>query len=91
MEIVLGIIAVVIPAVATYLTLQVGKLLPIVDGLPGILKQVVAIAVAFAFAKLSALVGVPFPAELAGLADPVVVAGILSGFASWLVHKIFKA
>ena len=90
MDIVLALIAVLIPAVAAYLALQVGKkLIPFVDGLPGVVKQIVAVVVAFVFAKLSALFGVPFPPELAGLADPTVVAGILSGFAAWLVHKIF--
>jgi hypothetical protein len=89
-DIILALIAVVIPAVATYLALQAGKkLIPFVDGLPGIVKQILALVVAFVFAKLSAVIGVPFPADLSGLADPTVVAGLLSGFASWLIHKFF--
>ena len=91
MDILLGIIAVVIPAASAYLALQFAKsVLPFVDNLPGVVKQIVAVAVAFVFAKLSALFGVPFPAELSGLADPSIVAGILSGFASWFVHKVFS-
>ncbi len=90
MDIVLALIAVLIPSVATYLALQVSKkLIPAVDALPGIVKQILALVVGFAFAKLSAVIGVPFPADLAGLGDPTVVSGILTGFASWIIHRIF--
>jgi hypothetical protein len=89
MDILLALIAVLIPAVATYLALQIAKASAFIDALPGVVKQVVAIVIGFVFAKLSALLGVPFPADLAGLADPTVLAGVLSGFASWIVHKFF--
>jgi hypothetical protein len=89
-QIILALVAVLVPSVATYLAVQVAKkVLPFVDGLPGIAKQILALFVAFVFAKLSALFGVPFPADLSGLGDPTIVAGVLTGFVSWLLHKIF--
>lgn len=90
MDILLGLIAVLVPGVSAYIAVQVAKkLIPFVDGLPGIMKQILALLVAFVFAKLSAVLGIPFPPELAGLADPTIVAGIVSGFASWIIHKLF--
>ena len=89
-SIVIAIVAVLVPAAATYLAVQFGKLIPIVDGLNGIIKQLLAVIVAFVFAKLASIFGVPFPADLAGFADPTIVTGVLAGIASWILHKVFK-
>lgn len=91
MEIILALIAVLVPAVAAYLAMQVSKkFIPFLDALPGVVKQIVAIVYAFLAMKLSTLFGVPFPAELAALGDPAIVGTILTGVASWVLHKIFK-
>lgn len=87
--IIAGIIAVLVPAAAAYLAVQLAKANTTVNGLPGIVKQLIAVAVAFGFAKLSVLLGVAFPADLGGFSDPTVVQGVLAGIASWLIHRIF--
>jgi hypothetical protein len=82
------LVAVLVPAIAVYLTTQALKLNGTIDSLPGLVKQVITVLEAFVFGKLSALLGVQLPATLAGL-DPTVVGTVLTTLASWLIHRLF--
>jgi hypothetical protein len=85
-----ALIAVIVPAAATYLVVQVAKLNALIDKLPGVIKQVVVVVVAYLFTIASSKLGIAFPPGLAGFADPTVLSGALSGIMAWLVHKWFK-
>lgn len=92
MDILLAIIAVLIPSIAAYIAMQISKgLLPFIDRQSGLVKQFIVILYGAGAAYVSSKIGVPFPADLAGLADPNIVAGILSGFFAWLIHGRVKA
>ena len=90
MDIILMLLAVLVPSVATYLTLQALKTQALIDGLPGFVKQVLALVIAAVFAKLSALIGVPFPMDLGGFADSTIAQGVVAGFFSWVIHRLFQ-
>src|SRR5512135_317006 len=87
--ILLTIVQLLVPALATYLAVQVAKLNTSINALPGIVKQIIVVLVGAAFTKLSVLFGVQFPPDFAGLADPTVLGGVLSGILAFLIHKLF--
>ena len=88
MELIQAVIAVLIPAVATYLAVQVAKFSAAVDSWPGIVKQLFTVVVAFGAAKLGALLGVSLPGELSGF-DASAIQAVLAAVASWVLHKVF--
>ena len=83
-----ALLAVLLPAIAVYLSMQLLKLSTAIDQLPGIVKQVLTVLEGFVFAKLGALLGVALPGSLGGF-DPGVVQGLLSALVAWAIHKLF--
>ena len=86
----LALISVLAPAVAGYLALQFAKsVLPKLDALSPVVKQIIVFVYGLAVSYLGPLVGYQFPVELAGFADPLLLQGSLIAVLSWLVHKVF--
>ena len=79
-----------VPAIAVYVAHQALKLNATIDGLPGVIHQLLVVVEAAAATFLSGLLGFQFPADLlGGLGDPVIAQGGLTALFAWLLHKIF--
>lgn len=88
-SVLLLVVAAVVPALGTYLALQVAKLATVIDKLPGIAKQVLAVVIAFAFVKLGGVLGIALPADLAGLSDPQAMQAAVGALLAFVIHKLF--
>ena len=87
----MSLVALVIPAAATWLAMEAAKLSSFVAGLGDMLKRGIALVLAFAVAFVQSHVpGLPqLPVDLAGF-DATVFAGLLNFAASQVAFLLFK-
>jgi hypothetical protein len=88
-DLILIVLTALLPATVTYLVVQLLKLNTVIDGLPGIVKQVVVVLIAGGLTALGGVLGIKVPGDIAGLADPATLTTVLAALEAWLIHKIF--
>lgn len=88
-DLILLVLTALLPATVTYLVVQLTKLNTLIDGLPGIVKQVVVVLIAGALTALGGVLGITVPGNIAGLTDPGTLATIIATLEAWIIHKIF--
>lgn len=84
------ILAVLIPPAATFAALQIAKLNGTIDGLPGVVKQLLAVVIASVLAAVGGFLKLPLPGNLGGLSSDI-VSGLLAALAAMGVHAIYGA
>ncbi len=75
-------------ALVTPLMQLLKKVSGFVNGLPDILKQALVGGLAFAVAKLYAVLGLPAPADFLGM-DPTTAQTLIGTVLAWLAHHLF--
>lgn len=90
-SLVLEILGLVLPPVATFASVQLLKkhMLPWIDQQSALVQQLVAFGFAALFTWLSKLTGLAFPGTVAGL-DVGTITALLNGVAAIGVHAVFK-
>jgi len=90
-QIIEAIVALLTSAIAVYVAHQAFKLNGTIEGLPGVVHQLITVAEAFIAMKLTALLGVTFPSDLlAGFANSAAAQTGLTAFFAWIIHRVFK-
>jgi len=90
-SLVLGILGLVIPPLATFISLQLVKKYAVtwIDHQSALVQQLIAFVFAAFFTWLSKITGLAFPGTVAGL-DVGTVTALLNGVAAIGVHAVFK-
>lgn len=88
-DLILLVLTALLPATVTYLIVQLTKLNAAIDGLPGIVKQVVVVLIAGALTAIEGVLGITGPSTIAGLLDPGVLTTIIATLEAFIIHKIF--
>lgn len=88
-ELLTMLVPVVVAFLTTLIVQGIKRAVTLVDGTPAIVKQLLAVGVAFVLTKLAAFTGVGLPPALGGL-DATVVSALLSSVFAMLIHAGWK-
>lgn len=91
-QLVLGILGLAIPPLATFISVQLVKKYAVtwLDAQSDLVQQIATFLVAALFTWLGHVTGLSFPGTVAGL-DGATVSTLLNGLAAMGVHAIFKS